>query len=331
MTGRLPLAHELWFVDDVPARDWSFAGEWRSLVLLGLAVAAMLGVRALATRRPGIDVPLLARLAPWMPFAVRIHLAVALVGLLSAGFYLAPSLELGKTVPGFLLGGIMAVTAVLLVPGWRVRLAAMLLVAAGPIGMAVYGFDAILQRADMLGLALFLLLAGPGRWAADAELGRGPEPTRERLGQAVWTLRLATGVSLIAVAFVEKLANPALAEKFLDSQSVQFNLAQAVGLPVSDTEFVRVAGALEVLFGLLVLSGALPQLVVLAAGIPFNATLYFFGTIELLGHLPIYAAMLVLLVYGSSPELRPWCSRLWPFGRGSGLAFRPTAGSGVRS
>ena len=70
--------------------------------------------------------------------------------------------------------------------------------------------------------------------------------------------------------------------------------------------------AIEVLFGLLIISGALPQLCVLIAGIPFNASLYFFGTEELLGHLPIYAAMLVLLVYGSQPELRPVVSALRP-------------------
>ena len=37
----------------------------------------------------------------------------------------------------------------------------------------------------------------------------------------------------------------------------------------------------------------------LIAGIPFNATLFFFGNVELVGHLPIYGTMLVLLVYGS--------------------------------
>jgi hypothetical protein len=69
-----------------------------------------------------------------------------------------------------------------------------------------------------------------------------------------------------------------------------------------------------VLFGLLVISGALPQACVLIAGIPFNATLWFFGATELVGHLPIYGAMLVLLVYGSDPALRPAVSSLWPFG-----------------
>jgi hypothetical protein len=81
------------------------------------------------------------------------------------------------------------------------------------------------------------------------------------------------------------------------------NLARTIGLPVSDLTFIRFAGAVEVLFGLLIISGALPQLAVIVAGVPFNATLFFFGATELIGHLPVYGAMLVLLVYGSNRDL----------------------------
>jgi hypothetical protein len=59
------------------------------------------------------------------------------------------------------------------------------------------------------------------------------------------------------------------------------------------------------LFGLLIVSGAMPQLAVIVAGIPFNATLFFLGASELIGHLPIYGAMLALLVYGSDPRTAP--------------------------
>ena len=306
-------AHELWFVQDVPPRDWSFAYEPLTLLLLALAVAVTLGLRVLARVRPGVDLPFPGRLAPWMPFAVRIHLAVSLVGLLSAGYYLAPTMELGKTLGGILLGGVMAVTAVLLVTGWRTRLGALLLVAAGPIGMLVYGIGPVVQRLDLLGLALFLLVAGAGRWSADWELGAAREPSVEPRGRGLWALRVAVGVALVTVAFAEKLANPELAQRFTDAEGVDLNVLATLGLPVSDLEFIRLAGALEVLFGLLVLSGSLPQAVVVIVGVPFNATLYFFGLVELLGHLPVYAAMLVLLVYGSRPDLRPWCSRLWPW------------------
>ena len=308
----MTLAHEYWFVDRVPPKDWSFLTEARTLLLLAAALALTLLVRLAARFWPGADVPLLARLVPWMPFAVRMHLGISLAGLLSGGWFLSPAMELDHDLSGWLFGILMALTAILLVVGWSVRVAAALLVAAGPLGMLEYGFEAVLHRVDLLGLAVFLLLAGPGRWSADHELGRVREPRPLDLARAVWALKVAVGVALIAVAVSEKLANPELAREFTGGGVVDLNVAEALGLPVGDTEFIRIAGAIEVFFGLLLISGALPQLVVLAAGIPFNATLYFFGTTELIGHLPVYGAMLVLLVFGSDPRLRRACAGLVP-------------------
>jgi hypothetical protein len=205
----------------------------------------------------------------------------------------------------------MIVVAVLMALGWHARTAALILLAAGPIGMLEFGVSPVLQRVDLVGLAVFVLIAGSGRWSADFELGRTRDASLADAGRAIWALRVAAGLALIVVAFVEKLANPELALAFLQ-QHPDLNVAQAVGLGMSDLEFIRMAGAVEVLFGLLLISGALPQAIILIAGIPFNATLWFFGNTELVGHLPIYGAMLVVLVYGSHPELRPAVSALWP-------------------
>ena len=303
-----PIAHETWFVDE-PPMDWSFAFETATLALLGLALVVTLAVRLLAARFPGVDVPFIGRMAPYMPFAARIHLAVSLIGLLSLGFYLSPSMDLEANVAGFLLGAVMVVVAITMASGWHAREGAVLLVLAGIVGMIEFSVSDVVQRADMLGLALFVLIAGPGRWSADFELQRVRDPSYDAQARAVLVLRLAAGTALIVVAFVEKLANPDMALHFL-SEYPHFNVAQEVGINMSDLEFLRVAGAIEVLFGLLIISGALPQAIVLIAGIPFNATLYFFGNMELVGHLPIYATMLVLLVYGSDPRLRPAVSAL---------------------
>ncbi len=75
-----------------------------------------------------------------------------------------------------------------------------------------------------------------------------------------------------------------------------------VGIHLEPTTFVAVAGAVELLFGLLVVSGAMPQVAVLVAMVPFNATLALFGQTELVGHLPVYGVFLALLVYGSDME-----------------------------
>lgn len=48
---------------------------------------------------------------------------------------------------------------------------------------------------------------------------------------------------------------------------------------------------------------------------PFNATLFFLGRTELIGHLPIYGGPLALLVYGSAPRLAREVAALSPLRR----------------
>jgi uncharacterized membrane protein YphA (DoxX/SURF4 family) len=309
---QLPLGHQTWFEDPAPFdSDWGFTGEIATLLLLGGALLLTVVVRAASTRWNGLEVPVLAAMSPYMPFAIRLHLAMCLVGMLALGVYLSPAMDLEWDVAGILLGAVMAVVAIGMATGYRARSTAILLIAAGPLGMLEFGVSPVLQRIDVLGLALFVFFAGPGRWSADHDRGEAAEPTEDRLASAIWCLRVFAGIALIVVAFREKLAYPDYAISFL-GEHPDLELADQLGLGWSTETFVRVAGSIEVLFGLLLISGAMPQAIVLVAGVPFNATLYFFGEKELFGHLPIYGAMLVLLVYGSHPQNRPMVKRLLP-------------------
>ena len=310
MPVTLPFAHETWFEEGHRSLDWSFAGQTATLALLGVALAVTLLVRLVSRYWNGVDVPWLGGLAPWMPFAVRMHLAVSLIGLLSLGVYLSPAMDLEWNVAGVLLGAQMVLVAVGMATGYKTREAAILLIALGPLGMIEFGVEPVLQRIDMLGLAAYVLLAGPGRWSADHERG-AHEPSLVDHARAIYALKWCVGLALIIVAVYEKIANPDLALAFL-ADHPHFNVAQEIGLNWTDVQFTRVAGAIEVLFGLLIISGAMPQVCVILAGIPFNATLFFFGTNELVGHLPVYGAMLVLLVYGSDPRLREATKALLP-------------------
>jgi hypothetical protein len=307
----LPFAHETWFDHGSYPTDWGFAAETLTLALLAGAVMLTVIVRLLARVRPGVDVPVLAGLVPFMPFAIRLHLAVSMIGLLSLGYYLSPAMDLEADVAGILLGANMAVVAVTMATGFKARWGAALLVGLGPLGMLEFGVWPVLQRIDLLGLAVYVLVAGPGRWSADYETGAAAEPTLIDHARAIWALKVAAGLALIIVAFAEKLATPDLAVQFLVDHP-ELNIAQQLGIDMSDLEFAPFAGAVEVLFGLLLISGALPQAIILIAGIPFNASLWFFGANELMGHLPIYGAMLAVLVYGSDPQLRPAGSALLP-------------------
>ena len=180
-------AHERWFeFGDYPT-DWGFAGETLTLVLLGCALLVTVLVRVIARFWPGVDVPFLAALTPFMPFAIRLHLTVSLVGLLSLGFYLSPAMDLQADVAGILLGAVMAVVAISMATGWHARAGAALLVAAGPLGMLEFGVLPVLSRIDMLGLAIYVLLAGPGAGRPTTSAARRPSrrcsTTRARCGR----------------------------------------------------------------------------------------------------------------------------------------------------
>jgi hypothetical protein len=296
------LAHEAWFTEARPPYDWSFAVEGATLALIGAAIALAVLWRLAARLFPTPELPFLrplGRLAPYVPRLLAIHAGVSLLAQAARGTYLAPSLELAYSPLGSALAIAEGVLGVWLITGYRIRPAAAVLVAAGPLGMPFYGVVPVLERMDLLGIALFLALLPP----ADTP-GGAVDATRDRVASALLPLRVMVGGALVVLAFSEKLARPGLALVFLDKFPA-FNILRSVGLDVSDPAFIRIAGAVELLFGLLIVSGALPQLAVIVAGIPFNATLFFLGTEELIGHLPIYGAMLALLVYGSSERFAP--------------------------
>ena len=294
-----PLAHETWFTDDRPPYSWAFTLSPATLGTIVVVVLIAVAWRLLASRLPRPELSLLqplGRLGPWVPRLLAVHAGVSLLAQAASGSYLAPALELPHGLSGTLLALLEGITGVWLISGYGIRPAAWLLVASGPLGIAGYGIVPILERIDLLGIALFLALLPPD----DRRPGGTVDPDPRTLTQALLGLRALVGGALIVLAFTEKLARPDLALAFLDRYPA-FNILHTIGLDVGNVAFIRLAGGVELLFGLLVMSGALPQIAVLAAGIPFNATLFYFGSSELIGHLPVYGAMLALLVYGSNP------------------------------
>ena len=305
------LAHETWVTEDRPPYSWAFTLEPATLATIVAVVLVALGWRLLATRLPRPELPFLAplgRLGPWVPRLLAVHAGVSLLAQAASGSYLAPALELPHGLSGTLLALLEGVTGVWLISGFGIRPAACLLVASGPLGIAGYGIVPILERIDLLGIALFLALLPPD----DGRPGGAVEPAEATLAHALLGLRVLVGGGLVVLAFTEKLARPDLALAFLERYPA-FNILETIGLGVGDLAFIRIAGGVELLFGLLIISGALPQVAMIAAGIPFNATLFYFGSSELIGHLPVYGAMLALLVYGSDPDSAPLVPRLSPW------------------
>ncbi|MDQ3426556.1 MAG: hypothetical protein M3477_01870, partial [Gemmatimonadota bacterium] len=148
-----------------------------------------------------------------------------------------------------------------------------------------------------LGIAFFLFAAGRGPLAFDMSLERLHRPVERLMPYAVPVLRVLTGLSIVVVAFTEKLWNLPMGLAFLAEHP--FNFFPALGLStIGDSEFLLIAGTVELTFGLLLMSGVFVRLIILALWLPFNLTLPLLGWSELVGHLPIYGIMGLLLIWG---------------------------------
>jgi hypothetical protein len=237
----------------------------------------------------------LGRLAPWIPRLLGIHLGVSLLSLAVRDAYLAPNLSRHDVPGGSAIAFAEGLLGVWFITGAWLRPAGLVTLLLGPLAALLAGPVSMLEAVDLLGIALFLVVLPPGRDRYGAVA-----PSRETAALAIFALRVCAGLALVVLAFSEKFANPALAREFIGNYPA-FDLFDLLGIPLSGDAFIRLAGAIELLFGLLLISGRMPQVAVIVAGIPFNATLFFLGRTELIGHLPIYGVMLALLVYGSSP------------------------------
>jgi len=318
-------AHETWFEETSAARDWGFLVEPLTVLLVGAVVAVTLGWRFAATRLPSPELRVLSpvgRLTPWVPRLLAVHLGVSMLALAATGSFLTPGVSGLAERPGgtvVLLGE--ALLGVWLVTGFRVRAAAAAVLALGPALAILASGVTLLECANLAAVAAFLVVVPPG-----ADRHGAAAPTTAALRWGLLAMRLGVGVALVALAFTEKLTHPALAMATLEHYPA-LNVFSLAGLPVSDIAFVAVAGAVELLFGLLVISGAMPQVAVLVAAVPFNATLVLFGQTELVGHLPVYGVFLALLAYGSDPATAPlvrWLPGVRATGQGSRASSSPT-------
>lgn len=313
LTGLLALgtagpaaAHGTWFAEEAEGGDWGYFFSPLPLAVTAGVVVVTILWRLAARRLPRPELPFLAplgRLAPYIPRLLAIHLGVSLLAFSVRGHFLTPSLPLGEVPGGDFAGVVQAAVGIWLITGIRLRIPAVGVVLLGPPALLAAGPIALVETADTLAVALFLAVLPP----SDRTLGR-VAPSPAQLRWALFWLRMFVGVALVTLAFSEKFTNPALARNLLEAYP-ELNAFALVGLPVSNETFIVLAGAVELLFGLLVISGAMPQAAVLVALVPFNLTLFIFGTTEVIGHLPVYGVFLALLVYGSHRESAsavPW-------------------------
>jgi uncharacterized membrane protein YphA (DoxX/SURF4 family) len=319
LTGSQAFAHVKWFQQDRPPLDLTAFFQPLPLLFAGgvalVVLVLWLWQRARAGRGflPGAEFfnatdERRMGLYGFVPAILGIHIAVPLLVGGVTGHLFSTDNELNgawRPLIGLLETGI----ALSFFYGGFARVSAVLLAWLWLVGTLIFGVEAMLDNALILGFAGFFWLAGRGPISVDRLLFPRLEPSASSMAQAVTVLRIGLGISLVAAAFSEKLANPALARMFLEHYPLNFT--NALGIPIPDNIFVLCAGSVELLVGLCIIFGVFTREIIVIAWLPINLTLTIFDWSELVGHLPIYGAMAVLFIWDSSPRnLELWVKGL---------------------
>jgi uncharacterized membrane protein YphA (DoxX/SURF4 family) len=229
-----------------------------------------------------------------LPMILAVHVSIPLFILAVQGKLFAPS----NTLPGvwaYVLGTTALGIALGLFYGVFTRVAALVLGLLWLAGTWVIGLESMLENIHYLGFSGFFYLVGRGPFSLDRLLFPRFAPPIHNLRHALVVMRVGVGLSLVVAAFTEKLANVSLGEAFLAEHALNFTAA--LGLPIPDTLFILGAGTVELVIGLLLIFGIFHREALLLAWLPFNLTVTVFSWTELIGHLPFYGAMLILLAH----------------------------------
>jgi hypothetical protein len=301
--------HERWFTDEarfpVQWETWSSAN---SLVPIAVAVGITLVATAIYRahgRRSVVPGPIAlgmpwdnyVRLLTWVPLVIGVHMGVTLLVSGVSRQLFIPNLELPVNLLGGVLGMVEIAIALSFIYGALARPAAAALALTWLIGMLVFGPLRLIEHTEIPGIAFFLFATGRGPLAFDMALDRLNKPVSSLIPYAVPVLRIALGIGLTIVAFTEKIWNIPMGLAFLADH--HFNFFPYIGMPViDDTKFLLIAGAVELLVGLMLIAGTYVRLIIVVTLIPFNLTLPFLGWRELVGHLPTYGILALLLLWG---------------------------------
>ncbi|MDQ3044933.1 MAG: hypothetical protein M3R06_07275 [Chloroflexota bacterium] len=316
-------AHPRWFTEKGPYWD----PEWQRIfslpVLLALlSGAVVVGLLAWGERITGDPLwprpPFLQRLEPAAPAILGVQTAITMIFIASRLDLFVPNIELPHNALGVLIAGLTVVAAFAFITGVLTRIGAAMVVALFFLGFFFADWYEVVEQLLFVGIALYLVAVGRGVVRADGVNEEDRSAMTDRLlPHALMILRVSAGLTVLILAFTEKLINVDLGVAFL-REYPEFNVARELGFTwFSDERFVYAAGIVEATAGIALISGYLTRVVILVIWLPFNLGIPFLPAEELIGHLPILSTMYVLLVRGTqgipavaadterSPDQRP--------------------------
>lgn len=298
------LEHVKWFTDPSmhPTR-YELLFTWP--VLLAFA-AGLLAIGTAYWIQHNIPEPAfvrtLERFAGYGPLALGLHIGIALLAAAALGLLFVPSLPLEPEGIGFAVLAMEAIAGISILLGLATRAGAVVLMLLGIVAMQPFTFEAILEQVHILGIAIFLFLIGRGPLSLDRVRGVKPPVTDPLVPAAALTaLRILMGFGIAYTALTEKLLNPGLSQALLEAHPM-LNVLRPIGVP--DLAFIWVAGTTELAIGLVIMSGQITRPAMAVGAFLFTISLFYFGWLELLGHLPFFGIMLLLLIAPNADNRR---------------------------
>jgi uncharacterized membrane protein YphA (DoxX/SURF4 family) len=297
------LVHVKWFTDPKPyPTDWSLLFSVPVQVAVALALGAI-GVAFVIQRR--VREPRLMRtferFARIAPTVLGIHVGIALGASALLGILFSPNLHPSDELISRAILVVEAMCGLMLLLGLATRGAGILLALLGIVAMQPFTLESILENAQFLGIAIFFFIVGRGPLSLD-RLRRVKPPVRrdEAPAWALTLLRVCLGFAIAFGALTEKLLDPGLAQALLDGRPY-LNVLRSFG--IGDPQFAYLAGLIELIVGIVIMSGQLTRPVMAVGAVLFTMTVPVFGWTELLGHLPFYGIMFVLFM---APTADSW-------------------------
>jgi uncharacterized membrane protein YphA (DoxX/SURF4 family) len=298
----LPLlasAHTKWFADSELHKFTTtepttlYMGVWTAIIIL----IASIGIFLEKKRWFSFDA-----LKPSEPHvferAASTFVMVAGAFFLIAGtheYLFSPNLTVESGVPMYLIVIQIAIGISLLL-GVASRVSGIILGATWFTLFLYAGWIAALEDIWVLSTAIFITLMGNDYFSiiSFSFLRKIVSPYKD---YALPILRLGTGATLMVLGLSEKIMAPEFGINFLHQH--HWNFMELLGFNFSDYLFTLSAGSVEFLFGLIFVLGVVTRLNALVVAVVFSIPLFILGPIELAGHLPHFAAVVMLLLFGS--------------------------------
>jgi uncharacterized membrane protein YphA (DoxX/SURF4 family) len=197
---------------------------------------------------------------------------------------------------------VQVIVGIALLVGFYERIASLFLIGLWFTVFASSGYVAALEDVWVLSTGLFILIMGNDYFDIFPvrALRRHVAFLRP---YALPILRLGTGLTLFVLGFSEKILHPEFGVYFLSLY--HWNFMQLLGVNwYSDYLFTLSAGSVESLFGLIFILGFVTRLNALVLAVFFTIPLFILGPIELAGHLPHFAAVVLILLFGAGEKLK---------------------------